>query len=136
MRLWNELLHLNVLHRCKQPRLAVRLMGQVFVKNSRCDHVELAWSQIRLHALYPTKNALKGWYGEYENRRNLPAGYVSSKPMYSQMQQLCLVVAHAASRRSLITGLATGSSGISFKLLRRNVIRKKVMVSVSPPLQK
>ena len=25
---------------------------------------------------YPTKNALKTWHGEYEQRRDLPAGYV------------------------------------------------------------
>lgn len=29
---------------------------------------------------YPTKNALKDWYGEYERRHDLPAGYVRTKP--------------------------------------------------------
>ena len=28
----------------------------------------------------PTKNALKGWYREYEQRRDLPKGYVRPKP--------------------------------------------------------
>ena len=32
---------------------------------------------------YPTKNALKTWYGEYEQRLDLPAGYVR-QPRYSQ----------------------------------------------------
>jgi putative transposase len=32
---------------------------------------------------YPTENALKGWYREYEMRHDLLAGYVR-QPMYSQ----------------------------------------------------
>lgn len=32
---------------------------------------------------YPTKNALKSWYREYEQRLDLPAGYVR-RPRYSQ----------------------------------------------------
>ncbi|MEX1166467.1 MAG: IS3 family transposase, partial [Hydrogenophaga sp.] len=32
---------------------------------------------------YPTKNALKTWYGEYEQRLELPAGY-ARQPRYSQ----------------------------------------------------
>ena len=35
---------------------------------------------------YPTENALKGWYLEYETRHGLPAGYVR-QPMYSQAQK-------------------------------------------------
>ena len=35
---------------------------------------------------YPTKNALKGWYREYETRHGLPAGYVR-QPRYSQAQK-------------------------------------------------
>ena len=35
---------------------------------------------------YPTKNALKTWYREYEQRHDLPAGYVRL-PMYSQAQK-------------------------------------------------
>ena len=43
----------------------------------------------RLHGLtvrqlgYPTKNALKTWYSEYEQRNDLSTGYVR-QPMYSQ----------------------------------------------------
>lgn len=32
---------------------------------------------------YPTKNALRSWYREYELRQDLPAGYVR-RPRYSQ----------------------------------------------------
>ena len=35
---------------------------------------------------YPTKNALKTWHREYEQRRDLPAGYVRP-PRYSQAQK-------------------------------------------------
>ena len=35
---------------------------------------------------YPTKNALKSWHREYEQRLNLPAGYVRV-PKYSQAQK-------------------------------------------------
>ena len=35
---------------------------------------------------YPTKNALKTWYREYEQRHDLPAGYVRL-PLYSQAQK-------------------------------------------------
>lgn len=35
---------------------------------------------------YPTENALKGWYREYEERGNLPAGY-ARQPMHSQAQK-------------------------------------------------
>lgn len=35
---------------------------------------------------YPTKNALKTWYREYEQHRDLPVGYVRS-PRYSQAQK-------------------------------------------------
>jgi len=36
---------------------------------------------------YPTKNALKGWYREYQRRIGLPRGYVRSKRKYSQEQK-------------------------------------------------
>ncbi len=35
---------------------------------------------------YPTKNALKHWHREYEQRHDLSAGY-ARRPMYSQAQQ-------------------------------------------------
>lgn len=36
---------------------------------------------------YPTKNALKGWYREYEQRLDLPVGYAGRQPKYSQAQK-------------------------------------------------
>lgn len=35
----------------------------------------------------PTKNALKHWYREYERHHDLPAGYVRTKPWYSDEQK-------------------------------------------------
>lgn len=41
-----------------------------------------------IHQLgYPTKNALKGWYREYERRCDLPNGHMRPKPKYSQEQK-------------------------------------------------
>jgi hypothetical protein len=34
----------------------------------------------------PTKNALMGWYREYQLRLDLPKGYARPKPKYSQEQ--------------------------------------------------
>ena len=36
---------------------------------------------------YPTKNALKSWHREYEQGCDLPAGYVRSRPKYSDEQK-------------------------------------------------
>jgi putative transposase len=36
---------------------------------------------------YPTKNALKGWYREYEQMPDLPAGYARRKQRYLQAQK-------------------------------------------------
>ncbi|MEO7886965.1 MAG: transposase, partial [Polaromonas sp.] len=36
---------------------------------------------------YPTKNALKGWHREYEQRLDLPVGYAGRPPKYSQAQK-------------------------------------------------
>ena len=36
---------------------------------------------------YPTKNALKGWHREYEQRLDLPVGYAGWAPKFSQMQK-------------------------------------------------
>lgn len=33
---------------------------------------------------YPTKNALKGWYREYERQSDLPTGYAGRSPKYSR----------------------------------------------------
>lgn len=36
---------------------------------------------------YPAKNALNSWHREYEQSRDLPAGYVLSRPKYSDEQK-------------------------------------------------
>ncbi len=36
---------------------------------------------------YPSKNSLKGWHREFEQRMELPAGCVKRKPRYSQAQK-------------------------------------------------
>ena len=36
---------------------------------------------------HPTKNSLRCWHREFEQRLDLPAGYVRSKPAYSQEQK-------------------------------------------------
>lgn len=46
---------------------------------------------------YPTKNALRSWYREYQRHNDLTAGYVRSKPKYS-VEQRRLTVEHYLSR--------------------------------------
>ena len=36
---------------------------------------------------YPTKNSLKGWFREYEQRLDLPMGYAGREPKFSQAQK-------------------------------------------------
>lgn len=36
---------------------------------------------------YPTKNSLKGWYREYQQRQDLPKGYAGREPKFSQPQK-------------------------------------------------
>lgn len=40
---------------------------------------------------YPTKNALKGWYREFEHRLDLRVGYVGRSPKYSQVQKAAAI---------------------------------------------
>src|SRR6478672_7060829 len=40
---------------------------------------------------YPTKNALKSWHHEYEQRHDLRTGYIRSKPRYSAEQKKAAV---------------------------------------------
>ena len=40
---------------------------------------------------YPTKNALKNWYREYEQNQAVPQGYARSRPKYSVDQKLAAV---------------------------------------------
>lgn len=36
---------------------------------------------------YPTKNSLKDWHREYEQRLDLPMGYAGREPKFSQAQK-------------------------------------------------
>ena len=36
---------------------------------------------------YPTKNDLKGWYSEYQQKLDLPTGYAGRRPKFSQEQK-------------------------------------------------
>ncbi|MGB7421277.1 MAG: IS3 family transposase [Comamonas sp.] len=58
---------------------------------------------------YPTKNSLKAWYREFELRGDLPAGYIRTKPRYSEEQKR-LAVEHYLShgRCSTATRRALG----------------------------
>ena len=40
---------------------------------------------------YPTKNALKGWYREYQQRLDLAAGYAGREPKFSQAQKAAAI---------------------------------------------
>jgi hypothetical protein len=50
---------------------------------------------------YPTKNALKGWFREYERSLDLPKGYARPKPKYSQGQKET-AVRHYLGKRAAI----------------------------------
>jgi len=50
---------------------------------------------------YPTKNALKDWYREYERHHDLPAGYVRTKPWYSDEQKRAAVEHYLSHGRCL-----------------------------------
>ena len=40
---------------------------------------------------YPTKNALKGWYSEYQPRLDLPVSYARREPKFSQAQKAAAI---------------------------------------------
>ena len=40
---------------------------------------------------YPTKNSLKGWYNEYQQKLDLSAGYAGREPKFSQAQKATAV---------------------------------------------
>ena len=50
---------------------------------------------------YPTKNALKGWYREYRQRLDLPAGYADRKPKFSQEQKKAAIEHYLARDRCI-----------------------------------
>lgn len=50
---------------------------------------------------YPTKNALKNWYGEYETARDLRVVYVRTRQKYSDAQKLAAVQHYLAHDRCI-----------------------------------
>jgi transposase InsO family protein/transposase-like protein len=62
---------------------------------------------------YPTKKALKSWHLEYEQRHDLPSGYVRSKPKYSAEQKAVAVAHYLNHGRCLaVTVRAVGYPGL------------------------
>lgn len=58
---------------------------------------------------YPTKNALKAWYCEYQRHSDLSVGYVRTKPWYTDKQQRIAVEYYLSHGRCLVeTGKALG----------------------------
>ncbi|MDI1252480.1 IS3 family transposase [Thermomonas sp.] len=56
---------------------------------------------------YPTKNSLKGWYREYEQRLDLPVGYAGRKPKYSQAQKEAAVEHYLTHDRCIAATMRT-----------------------------
>ena len=50
---------------------------------------------------YPTKNALKDWYREYQQRLDLPAGYAGREPKFSQAQKAAAIEHYLAHDRCI-----------------------------------
>jgi transposase-like protein len=60
---------------------------------------------------YPTKNALKGWYREYERQRDLPVGYAGRRPKYSQAQRDAAVEHYRTHDRCISATIRAGYPG-------------------------
>ncbi len=50
---------------------------------------------------YPTKNALKDWYREYQQRLDLPVGYAGREPKFSQAQKTAAIEHYLAHDRCI-----------------------------------
>ncbi len=50
---------------------------------------------------YPTKNSLKGWYREYQQRQDLPKGYAGREPKFSQEQKAAALEHYLAHDRCI-----------------------------------
>jgi len=69
----------------------------------------------------PTKNALKGWYREYERRRDLPIGFQRS-PKYSPVQRQVAVRNYLDHGRCIAATIR--ALGYPCRALLRNWIRE------------
>ena len=50
---------------------------------------------------YPTKNSLKGWYNEYQQKLDLPAGYAGRRPKFSKEQKAAAIELYLAHDRCI-----------------------------------
>ena len=50
---------------------------------------------------YPTKNSLKDWYRQYQQRRDLPTGYTGREPKFSQAQKNAAIEHHLINDRCI-----------------------------------
>jgi transposase InsO family protein/transposase-like protein len=50
---------------------------------------------------YPSKNSLKGWYREYQQRQDLPKGYAGREPKFSQEQKAAALEHYLAHDRCI-----------------------------------
>jgi len=69
---------------------------------------------------YPTKNALKSWYREYEQRLDLPAGYVR-RPRYSQAHKE-RAVGYLPGARPLHRGHDQGAGASAVEIVRKHAV--------------
>lgn len=84
---------------------------------------------------YPTKNALKGWYREYQQRLDLRVGYAGREPKFSQAQKRAAVqhyVTHDRCIAATIRALGYPSRGTLTAWIREALpeSRKAVVGSV------
>jgi transposase InsO family protein/transposase-like protein len=88
---------------------------------------------------YPTKNALKGWYREYEQRLDLAVGYAGRKPRYSQAQKQAAVECYLARDRCIaaaVRALGYPCRGVLTAWVREALpeSRRAVVGSVGRPM--
>ncbi len=84
---------------------------------------------------YPTKNALKGWYAEYQERLDLPVGYAGREPKFSQAQKAAAIehyLTHDRCIAATMRALGYPGRGTLTKWLREALpeARKAVVGSV------
>lgn len=71
---------------------------------------------------YPTKNALKTWYREYEQRHDLPAGY-ERRPKFSKAQKEQAVEHYLEHGRCRVDDQVTGLSVFAGQRCMRRLLR-------------
>ena len=77
---------------------------------------------------YPTKNSLKGWYREYQQRQDLPKGYAGREPKFSQAQKAAALehyLAHDRCIAATMRALGYPSRGTLTKWIREAIPEAK-----------